>query len=106
LLALCQKYNQGLQIRLCPTPNLVPQKHLVPIPSTAETMATYADYLSEDHKSATIHRRINRLGAVLKLSKNHDPTKQPQVMLALKRMHRKIGRSQEKATPLTKILLN
>jgi len=69
-------------------------------------MANYVDYLSETNKSATIRRRINSLGTVLKLSKNHDPTKQPEVILALKRMHRKIGRAQEQATPLTKSLLN
>jgi len=42
----------------------------------------------------------------IKLSKNNDPTKQPEVILALKRMHRKIGRAQEQATPLSKTLLN
>jgi site-specific recombinase XerD len=82
------------------------QNNLEPIPATAETMAMYVDYLSANNKSATIRRRINSLGTVLKLSKNHDPTKQPEVILALKRMHRKIGRAQEQATPLTKILLN
>ena len=82
------------------------QNKLDPIPATAEIVAMYIDYLSENNKSATIRRRINSLGTVLKLSKNHDPTKQPEVILALKRMHRKIGRAQEQATPLTKILLN
>ena len=82
------------------------QNNQEPIPATAKTMATYVDYLSENNKSATIRRRINSLGTVLKLSKNHDPTKQPEVILALKRMHRKIGRAQEQATPLTKSLLN
>ena len=79
---------------------------LDPIPASADTMAMYVDYLSENNKSATIRRRINSLGTVLKLSKNHDPTKDPEVILALKRMHRKIGRAQEQATPLTKTLLN
>jgi site-specific recombinase XerD len=64
------------------------QNNQEPIPATAETMAMYVDYLSENNKSATIRRRINSLGTVLKLSKNHDPTKQPEVILALKRMHR------------------
>ena len=82
------------------------QNNLDPIPATAETMANYVDYLSETNKSATIRRRINSLGTVLKLSKNFDPTKQPEVILALKRMHRKIGRAQQQATPLTKSLLN
>jgi integrase len=68
-------------------------------------MAKYVDYLSQNNKSATIRRRINSLGTVLKLSKNLDPTKDPEVILALKRMHRKIGRAQHQATPLTKTLL-
>jgi site-specific recombinase XerD len=79
---------------------------LAAIPATADTMSMYVDYLSGNNKSATIRRRINSLGTVLKLSKNYDPTKQPEVVLALKRMHRKIGRVQDQATPLTKTLLN
>jgi integrase len=81
------------------------QNNQDPIPASANNIATYVDYLSENNKSATIRRRINSLGTVLKLSKNHDPTKDPEVILALKRMHRKIGRAQEQATPLTKSLL-
>ena len=82
------------------------ENSLVPIPATADIMAMYVDYLSKNNKSATIRRRINSLGTVLKLSKNNDPTKEPEVILALKRMHRKIGRAQQQATPLTKPLLN
>ena len=77
-----------------------------PIPTTADTMAQYVDYLATIRKSATIRRRINSLGTILKLSKNYDPTKESEVVLALKRMHRKIGRAQQQATPLTKPLLN
>ena len=82
------------------------QNKLKPIPASADTMAIYVDYLSNISKSATIRRRINSLGTILKLSKNHDPTKDPEVVLALKRMHRKIGRAQQQAAPLTKILLD
>ena len=81
------------------------EERIEPTPATADAMARYVDYLSENNKSATIRRRINSLGTILKLSKNHDPTKQPEVVLALKRMHRKIGRAQQQATPLTKTLL-
>jgi len=45
------------------------QKNQEPIPAKAEIMAIYVDYLSENNKSATIRRRINSLGTVLKLSK-------------------------------------
>ena len=81
------------------------QNNIDSIPATADAMAQYVDYLATVKKSATIRRRINSLGTILKLSKNHDPTKQPEVILAIKRMHRKIGRAQEQATPLTKPLL-
>ena len=63
------------------------ENQLHPIPANAETLANYVDYLSQSAKSATIHRRINSLGTILQLSKNHDPTKEPEVVLALKRMH-------------------
>ena len=81
------------------------EKNNKPFPANAELVASYVDYLSENVKSATIRRRINCLGTVLKLSKNYDPTKEPEVILALKRMHRKIGRAQLQAAPLTKTLL-
>jgi site-specific recombinase XerD len=77
-----------------------------PIPATADAMAQYVDYLATIRKSATIRRRINSLGTVLKLSKHYNPTNQPEVILAIKRMHRKIGRAQQQATPLNKPLLN
>ena len=77
-----------------------------PIPATADAMAQYVDYLATIRKSATIRRRINSLGTVLKLSKHDNPTNQPEVILAIKRMHRKIGRAQQQAAPLTKPLLN
>jgi site-specific recombinase XerD len=77
-----------------------------PIPATADAMAKYVDYLATVKKSATIRRRINSLGTVLKLSKHYNPTSQPEVILAIKRIHRKIGRAQQQATPLTKPLLN
>jgi integrase len=69
-------------------------------------MAQYVDCLATIRKSATIQRRINSLGTFLKLSKHYNPTNQPEVILAIKRMHRKIGRAQQQATPLTKPLLN
>jgi integrase len=46
------------------------------------------------------------LGTALKPSKNYNLTNQPEVILAIKRMHRKIGRAQQQATPLTKPLLS
>jgi integrase len=75
------------------------------IPATAELIAEYVDFMATENKSATIRRRINSLGTIFMLSKHPDPTKEPEVVLALKRMHRKIGRQQKQATPLTKDIL-
>ena len=76
------------------------------LPATAELMAEYVDFMATENKSATIRRRINSLGTIFRLSKNPDPTKEPEVVLALNRMHRKIGRHQEQATPLTRDILD
>ena len=69
-------------------------------------MTLYVFYLDSNNKSATIRRSINSLGAALKLSKYHDPSKQPEVVLALKRVQSKIGRVNDQATPLTTAVLN
>lgn len=62
----------------------------------------YVDDLSHTCKSATIRRRVNSLGTIFKLSRNPDLSKDPEVILALKRMHRRIGRHQKQAPPLTR----
>ena len=76
------------------------------LPATADLLADYVDFMATENKSATIRRRINSLGTIFRLSKNPDPTKEPEVVLALKRMHRKIGRHQEQAAPLTRDILD
>ena len=76
-------------------------KNVPLMPATADNLALYVDELSHTCKSATIRRRVNSLGTIFKLSKNPDPSKDPEVVLALKRMHRSIGRHQKQATPLT-----
>ena len=78
------------------------RKGIAPIPATADSLAMYVDELSHTCKSATIRRRVNSLGTIFKLSKNPDPSKDPEVILALKRMHRRIGRKQKQAPPLTR----
>ena len=57
-------------------------------------------------RTGTIRRRVASLRSVFKLMKKPDPTGQPEVVLALKRLHRKLGRHQKQATPLTKDILN
>jgi integrase len=53
-------------------------------------------------KAATIRRRIDSLSSIFTLSKNPNPTHEPEVTLAIKRMHRQLGRAQKQAEPLTR----
>ena len=72
-----------------------------PIPATAERLALYIEEMSTKYKSATIRRRFNSLSSLFYLTKNPNPVREPEVTLAMKRMHRQIGRAQKQASPLT-----
>lgn len=75
------------------------------LPADEKTLAKYIEDQGVTHKSATIRRRIHSLGTLFRLSKYPDPTKDAEVILALKRVHRRIGRTQNQARPLTQDLL-
>jgi site-specific recombinase XerD len=77
-----------------------------PLPVPAISMAAHIDALSETHKAASIRRRINALSTIYRLGRMQDTTKDPDVTLAMKRMHRKLGRAQKQAKPLTKLYLD
>ena len=46
------------------------------------------------------------MSTIYRLARLQDTTKDPDVTLAMKRMHRKLGRAQKKAKPLTKLYLD
>ena len=58
--------------------------------------------MAVSYKSSTIRRRVNSLGRLSVFSHLPDPSKAPEVILALKRIHRKLGRAQKQAFPLTR----
>lgn len=65
----------------------------------------YVEQMSETLASATIRRHVASISTVLRLSEHHDATRSPRVELALKRMHRRKGRAQKQAIPLTSNVL-
>ena len=73
----------------------------LPIPATADRLALYIEEMSTKYKSATIRRRFSSLSSLFYLTKSPNPTNEPEVTLAMKRMHRQIGRAQKQASPLT-----
>ena len=77
-----------------------------PLPAPSISIAAHIDALSKTHKAASIRRRINALSTIYRLGRMEDTTKDPDVTLTMKRMHRKLGRAQKQAAPLTKLLLN
>ena len=77
-----------------------------PLPAPSISIADHIDALSETHKAASIRRRINALSTIYRLGRIEDTTKDPDVTLAMKRMHRKLGRAQKQAKPLTKLYLD
>ena len=77
------------------------QNQLEPLSINGETFAEYVLAMGENLSTATIRRRIASLSSIFKLLEKPDPTKSKDVVLTLKRLHRKLGRAQKQATPLT-----
>ena len=82
------------------------KNHKTAIPADEQTLADYVTSMATTLKSATISRRVQSLGTIFRLSRLHDPSRGPDVILALKRMHRRIGRAQAQAYPLTRDILD
>jgi len=64
----------------------------------------FAGYILQMGKSltvATIQRRVASLSSIFNLTKSTNPTKEPVVILTIKRLRRKFGKPQKQATPLT-----
>lgn len=81
--------------------NWIFESELQLFPITPAAVSAYIDAMRAIHKSATIRRRVDALSSICFFAKLEDPTKSPEVKLALKRMHRLIGRYQKQAYPLT-----
>ena len=78
------------------------ERDLSPLPATADNLTAYIQDMTVTLKAATIRRRIDSLSSVFTLSKKPNPTREPEVILAIKRMHRQLGRAQKQAEPLTR----
>ena len=77
-----------------------------PLNSSPERVAEFVHYEAKSKSTATIRRRIASLSSLFTLNKLDDPTRSPEVVLALKRIHRQKGRAQKQAYPLTRDLLD
>lgn len=77
------------------------------LPTRPETIASFIEKLSqENYKSATIRQSIASIATIHTLNNYQNPTIHSEVKLALKRMHRKIGRFSRQAYAINKDLLD
>ena len=77
-----------------------------PLPANPSVVSHYIDHLSNcTFTSAYIRRIIVSISSVHKLNRFEDPTKDCDVQLAIRRMHRKLGRSSKQVAGITRKIL-
>ena len=72
-----------------------------PLNIREEEFAEYISSMGGKLTVATIQRKIASLNSIFTLSRNKNPTKDPIVILTIKKIRRKFGKPQKQATPLT-----
>ena len=77
------------------------KNHHEPENVCATVFVQYLNEMAQKLTSATIQRRIASLSQIFKLTSVTNITKEPEVLLELKKINRRLGRSQKQATPLT-----
>ena len=82
------------------------ENNLASLPSSSDTLALYIDKLSESkNSSAYIRRILAGISTIHKLNYFNDPASHPEVKLAMRRMHRKLGRFDHQAEGINRELL-
>lgn len=82
------------------------EHHTNPLPANPSVVSHYIDHLSNcTFTSAYIRRIIVSISSIHKLNRFNDPTKDCDVQLAIRKMHRKLGRSSKQVAGITKKIL-
>jgi site-specific recombinase XerD len=82
------------------------EHHTNPLPANPSVVSHYIDHLSNcTFTSAYIRRIIVSISSVHKLNRFGDPTKDCDVQLAIRKMHRKLGRSSKQVAGITRKIL-
>lgn len=76
-------------------------------PPNPLTLADFISHVSDTGRcSASIRRAVAGISTIYRLSRMPDPSKDPEVIIAMKRMHRKLGRAANQAQGITSDLLD
>jgi site-specific recombinase XerD len=77
------------------------------LPADPQAICSYIKKLIDDGRtSASIRRLMSGITTIHKLNRYVDPTKDPDVLLEMRRMHRKIGRYSKQAFGITSDILD
>ncbi len=76
------------------------------LPITGEDLCIYIAHLTQSGRtSASIRRVMAGVATIHKMNRFEDPTKDPDVLLEMRRMHRKLGRYSKQALGITSDIL-
>ena len=76
------------------------------LPASVPAVTSYIAHLANGHlKSASIRIAIAAIAAIHRINRFEDPAKDPDVLLEVRRMHRKLGRSSNQALGITHPIL-
>jgi site-specific recombinase XerD len=79
------------------------ENKLSALPTKAATVAKIIESLTNTNiSSASIRRKLVSIAAIHRWANLNDPTKSPEVKLAVRKMHRKLGRLSAQAEPINK----
>ena len=76
-----------------------------PLPADRILIAEFVQHLAETNKSSTIRRKVATISAIHRYSYLEDPTKHPEVKIAIRKINRRLGTRCSQASPINRDIL-
>ena len=76
-----------------------------PLPAHPMLIAEFIQHLAETNKSSTIRRKVATISAIHRYSYFEDPTKHPEVKIAVRKVNRRLGTRYSQASPINRDIL-
>ena len=75
------------------------------LPADPMLIADFIQHLAETNKSSTIRRKVATISAIHRYSYLEDPTKHPEVQIAIRKINRRLGTRFSQASPINRDIL-
>lgn len=72
------------------------------LPADPILVARFVEHLAETNKSSTIRRKVATISAIHRYSCFEDPTKHPEVKIAVRKVNRRLGTRYSQASPINR----